>query len=499
MSNRAGSKIGVKSFTVVLQILSLMIGLNAAHALSSNDESTPALPLENLLSPDLSSRKQLYSNFQSTLESVNQEYIDYLNKCNSLEGADHGFIIRDTPFVKYEFPRFGLESITTALYNKKILNLIYATRVEKKTIYKRIDYIMKIDFVHNKELINSLINSVGIYKPPKVKPELLEIFELLYGGMTMTGSVDSFQFHNEYNPYTGMDRNVVKDGEVDVHAFRANFNGEEKELHLIVKYDEVIAKNKVIEKIEIRIVEGNRDNYVSLYQALKSENLLPEKYINPHINEERQVLARLREVSETTTKIEKTERKQIDQFLNSEDSLLIIPDLHNSPASMAFALNIIQDKRVQYVGTEISESGQADFNKLNKPNRRFALIGNLEEMDDNWNYKREWETNISNIDKSLHEIFNKASDMELIHAVTAIRSKPVIFLDAKMPYLDERSLCGTKLSHMTRNLIWAKKIPSRGRVVVFAGASHFAQKQAVNFQDFVKDKMPDKKIFILQY
>lgn len=178
---------------------------------------------------------------------------------------------------------------------------------------------------------------------------------------------------------------------------------------------------------------------------------------------------------------------------------MIIPDLHSSPAAMAFALNLIQDDKVQYFGTEISQSGQTDFDDINKPNHPFSLLGYLKIIDHFWNFKREWNTNISSLDDQLKKIFTAASDMELIHAVTAVRSKPVIFMDAKLPYLDERDVCGIKLTHMTRNLIWANKIPDKGRVVALVGATHMAQPEAVNFQDFLKERFPHRKVFILQF
>ncbi|HEX8577473.1 MAG TPA: hypothetical protein VF677_14380, partial [Flavobacterium sp.] len=46
-----------------------------------------------------------------------------------------------------------------------------------------------------------------------------------------------------------------------------------------------------------------------------------------------------------------------------------------------------------------------------------------------------------------------------------------------------------------RNNGWAKNIPNGGRGVIFGGLDHFERPGAVNFQDFVHQYTPERRIY----
>ena len=74
----------------------------------------------------------------------------------------------------------------------------------------------------------------------------------------------------------------------------------------------------------------------------------------------------------------------------------------------------------------------------------------------------------------------------------------VVALDAKA-YYSSASQKFAPLTIGTRNLLWAKAVPAKGRGIVFGGQAHFTANPKARVQDFLLEQNSKRSIYLLSF
>lgn len=190
-----------------------------------------------------------------------------------------------------------------------------------------------------------------------------------------------------------------------------------------------------------------------------------------------------------------------DLLIESWDwDVLVIPDIHNHWDEIELIEEMLDRGRLDWMAMEMfrasfqrtidqflsAPGGTGSYSVLRKEMRRELIEGiRLLRLD----LKRGWDTWLTDLDLPVSPYFRlmvscRDRDMRL-YGLNCER-------DYIMLNYSERERVPWIMG--AENKLWAQRIPIEGRGIVFGGLMHFSRFPGVRVQDFMVERMPDKRI-----
>lgn len=248
--------------------------------------------------------------------------------------------------------------------------------------------------------------------------------------------------------------------------------------------------------------DSMRDTYLNYYNVIKffvgtgfEKSLTPEK--NPYADDEARAIKLISEQRKPTT-IEKIKLKDLKQFLESKNGLLLIPDSHQLAGPLEIFQKLGGLSEVNWLAIEQFSDWQKPFEEeVAKGAAGFRERINIFEtkmLSDRGDGQKMYLQARKEADGSEYPTFFYLARTKLAYG------KPLYFIDAESRYsfTGKEALIFMKFFGTVRNQNWAKKIPDSGRGIVLGGAEHFMAAGGINVQDFIRERFPNRPIFLLE-
>lgn len=226
----------------------------------------------------------------------------------------------------------------------------------------------------------------------------------------------------------------------------------------------------------------NHDAFLGILKAEKLEDryLIP----NPHYQEEL-VVAKKLEAGGATVAVSKD--PALPGFEQSANAVAIFPDaVHGNEAGFSAFLDFLKTHNCDWLGLEaLTTSMQKQLNDYIAADEKSPEFAAADKAITE-NFASGWDKRFENSQES-H--FMKAmrlmrSNKSRVYGLEGVSLDYIIWRYGETPF-----------GGAVRSYVWAKQVPTSGRGIVFGGSAHFTSDQPVNFQDFLKDRNPDAKVY----
>jgi hypothetical protein len=228
----------------------------------------------------------------------------------------------------------------------------------------------------------------------------------------------------------------------------------------------------------------NRDAFLGILKAEKLE----ERYLipNPQYQDEL-VVARKLEAGGAPVAISRD--PGLPGFDQSTNAVAIFPDaVHGNEAGFSAFLDFLKAHKCDWLGLE-------------------ALTTSVQKQLDDYIQADEKSPEFAAADKAITEYFASGWDkrfentkeshfMKVVQLMRANKSRVYGLEGVSLDYIIWR-YGETPFGGAVRSYVWSKQVPTSGRGIVFGGSAHFTSDNPENFQDFLKDRNPEVKLYYM--
>lgn len=187
--------------------------------------------------------------------------------------------------------------------------------------------------------------------------------------------------------------------------------------------------------------------------------------------------------------VERIQAAHLQRFFDAKDAVLIVNDHHTETAPLKTLEALAKFPEVTWIGLELSARYGKMFSSGNQDRELYLLEEPIKPGDQ----RRE----------IMHRRISPAGEFystwRALRKIQETTQKPIHFLDTDEYMLTGKDMLGL-LSLVTgvRNNWMAKQIPETGRGVILIGQGHIDYPLNINLQDFIFDRFPDRKVFVLE-
>lgn len=200
------------------------------------------------------------------------------------------------------------------------------------------------------------------------------------------------------------------------------------------------------------------------------------KLKNPHLREEQLTSKQIARSSNSRNIRFLSPAEALELSPSSRNEVLIIPDLHNSSATLFLLRELIASKNWNWIGLEAPADCQPDINNK-QPGQTPPCIGDF--LDNQGSKRRVWFTDAA---KTKYDAFPESFFVDLLDYAKS-HGVSVYFNDANRAYKGGWPF-NDLLAFKTRNFLFATKVPKTGSGIIFGGLWHFNDSKD-NVQDFL--------------
>lgn len=171
----------------------------------------------------------------------------------------------------------------------------------------------------------------------------------------------------------------------------------------------------------------------------------------------------------------------------SPKGIWLVPDSHGDKQRLQFLVDTVRARKVDWLALEMiphtHQKWLDQFMKYPVNSPQFAKAKS--ELD---NVLDGWESKFKDGLKPYHDLL-----------LSCKRSGVRVYgMDCSSEY-HMQSPMSDKLVVGTRNLIWAKQVPTKGKGIVFGGYAHFQGADGIQVQDFLRARFPKRSMEMIDF
>jgi hypothetical protein len=242
-------------------------------------------------------------------------------------------------------------------------------------------------------------------------------------------------------------------------------------------------------KTEIETLHRNNVRALKLLNDLDRwgfrESLAEYRHDNSEV--EKAAIQRLRNADEAS-QIHEISLEEWQEFVAAEDSILIILDTHSEASPLQLLQKLSEDEAIDWVGVEFS---QAYGDLLKNP----EALDDLKAME---NSPPKGNANGMFIRRRFSPEGVFVPTYQVLDSMLKA-GRDIRFLDTDAYIFTGKDYLGVlALLTSIRNQFMVERIPKTGRGLILVGGVHIEFPVAINLQDFIAERFPDRKIFVLK-